>query len=152
MSDDVTKGLKDLFAGVSSPWDIAALAAGAGAGAVVTILIGGSDLGSAIAAGATLSLTAKKGAEASLAGKQLRKHLTMKSTSLLDLLRNRQPEGSVEVGLLLELEREIELWRNQLTSDSAFGKELDRIVESYRNSKSQSRVDPPDNILKMPRG
>lgn len=150
MSDESNQGWKGLLAGVSSPWDWAAIGAGAGAGAAATILIGGADLGSSIAAGATGGLAARKAIEASFAKRQLRRQLSTMSSNLLILLNARSSRGISRPSLAERLEDEIDLWKQQISSDAEFSDHLQEIKAAYRRNRNSDKEEP-DNLLKMPR-
>lgn len=143
MSDEQGQGLKGLLAGVSSAWDWAAIAAGAGAGAVATIVTGGADLGSSIAAGATCGLATKKALEATLAKRKLRSQLTKKSENLLPLLQKHSHNDS----LARRLNDEIELWKEQISSDAEFSEQLKDITNAYRKSRTFLTVESAFEML-----
>lgn len=147
MSNEQGQGWKGIFDGVSSPWDWAAIAAGAGVGAVATVVTGGAELGSSIAVGATSGLAAKKALEATFAKRQIRSRLRTKSKNLLTHLRKPSSKKAIYDALAKRLEDEIEIWEKQISSDAEFDKLLNEIISSYRAYRIQGTIEVPDNIV-----
>lgn len=121
--------LKELAAQVSSPWDWLAMGGGAAAGAAVTVVMHGADLGASIATGATAGITARK----ALVGSLQRRHLAKRALNL-----RRRIEMVVDPArgqLLGRLDAEHDLWERRIISGAEFEKQLGNIIDTYRRTQ-----------------
>jgi hypothetical protein len=141
MSNDKS-GWERLLEQISSPWDWAAAAAGAAGGAIITVSSGGADFGTSVTAGAATGLAARKALAASLQRRWLRNRaLGLKKELNRYIDRSeKDSEGYRKVTLLVnELERELSLWESHATASEDLAKQLDLIIQRYR-----------DNLLLIP--
>lgn len=108
-----------------NPWDWVAAGVGGLAGAVVTVTMGGADLGHSIPAGATAAVTVRKAGAAALRGKLLNRRVRR----LMGLLKEVGP--SVDT-LRQRLERELDLFEKGITTPDDLEVQLAAALAEYR--------------------
>lgn len=133
MSSDGLSPLEKVLAQITDPWDWVAAGVGAAAGAAASASVGGADLGASIATGAVGAVTAKKSAAAAFVKRRLQKRASALEEILERGIFSKSPSNSSGLTRLREtLGRERELWLRGATSTLEFERQLDLIVEAYR--------------------
>lgn len=129
MSEEENPSLQKLFDQLSSPWDWIAAGGGAAAGAGVTLLSAGLDLGTATATGAMAGLTARRAVVAVAARPGLRK----RARNLHLQLERAAKQNQAYHPLLDRLIKAEELWSTKIITNEQFSALLDDLVQEYLN-------------------
>ena len=142
---DIESGWQKVLSQITDPWDWAAAAAGAAAGACGTIVLHGADLGHSVPGGALGAIAARKTMVASFARGKLRQ----KAEGLIGIVDARIQAGGTPVAVQSEyvlirksLELELELWKNDRTSASndSFAKKVGELENRIRKNAAQAAV------------
>lgn len=108
---------------IQDPWDWAAATGGGAAGALVSIAVGFSDLGSAIAGGALAAVSLRKAGSAASARPKLRR----RARALRRLIN--KLEGNEAQRLSDAVDTELELFDSKAMKAEDFARKLDELVD-----------------------
>jgi hypothetical protein len=91
-------------------------------------MLGGADLGTSAAAGATAGVAARKALAASLQGRQLAR----RAQGLRAHIAEQNGSNPALMEILSEIDREQGLWQSGAIDNGQFAEQLNEIVKKYR--------------------
>jgi hypothetical protein len=120
-----------LVAQVSGPWDLVALVGGAALGAGITQLTHAPVI-PAVTTGAGIGIAVEKSIMASF-----QRPILGRKVGKLRTLMTESPRTPLMASLLYRLDSETRLWKEKICSNSDFKKQLDKLIQDFRNAGRQ---------------